>query len=109
MKLFQALRKANEAGDHDLIMSFYHENFGFVWHQSGTTMNKTEFSAMIANMDNSGSKAAMSRCIYENDDILVDHSVTRFPDGSRESVIRVRMIEDGKIIRLETGASLMKV
>ena len=38
---------------------------------------------------------------------MVDHSVMRFPDGSRESIIRVRMIEDGKIIRMETGATQM--
>ena len=64
---------------------------------------------MIANFrSNTGSSFTMARCIYENDDILVDHTVTRYPDGSRESLIRVRMIEDGKIIRMETGASLMK-
>jgi hypothetical protein len=37
----------------------------------------------------------------------VDHQVVRFPNGSRESIIRVRMIEDGKIIRMETGATTM--
>ena len=50
----------------------------------------------------------MSRCVYENDDIIVDHFVTRFPDCSRESIIRVRMVEDEKIIRMETGATAMK-
>ena len=50
----------------------------------------------------------MQRCIYENDDIMVEHSVMRFQDGARESVIKVKMQEDGQMIRSETGASLMK-
>ena len=109
MKIYQALKRAIEAGDHDQIMSFYHEDFEFIRHQTGTTMNKAEFASLIANFNsNTNASSAMARCIYENDDILVDHTVTRYPDGSRESLIRVRMIEDGKIIRMETGASLMK-
>tara|TARA_B100000795_G_scaffold266558_1_gene249934 strand:+ start:252 stop:584 length:333 start_codon:yes stop_codon:yes gene_type:complete len=108
MKLYQALKKANEEGDHEKIMSFYHENFEFIRHQTGTTVNKAEFSKFVAEGNSkSTSKMAMARCIYENDDIMVDHSVMRFPDGSRESIIRVRMIEDGKIIRMETGATQM--
>lgn len=50
----------------------------------------------------------MLRCIYENKDILVEHSVMRFQDGSRESLISVKMIENGQVVRQETGASLMK-
>jgi len=108
MKIYQALKKAIEAGDHEQIMNFYHEDFEFIRHQTGTTMNKTEFASMISNFNSSANtSSAMARCIYENDDIIVDHSVSRFPDGSRESLIRVRMIEDGKIIRMETGATKM--
>ncbi|MFQ3212314.1 hypothetical protein ABXT70_13650 [Candidatus Njordibacter sp. Uisw_039] len=44
----------------------------------------------------------------QNYDIMVEHSVMRFQDGSRESVIKVKMQEDGQMIRSETGASLMK-
>jgi hypothetical protein len=32
----------------------------------------------------------------------------RFPDGTRESIIIVQMIENGKIVRMETGASKME-
>ena len=47
------------------------------------------------------------RCIYENDDILVEHSVMGFPDGSKEAVMAVHSKRDGKIIRTETGATLL--
>ena len=50
----------------------------------------------------------MHRCIYENDEIIVEHSVIRYQDESRESLISVKMIENGQIIRVETGATPMK-
>ena len=35
-------------------------------------------------------------------------SVMDFPDGSREAVMSVHSIQDGLIIRTETGATLIK-
>jgi hypothetical protein len=49
-----------------------------------------------------------SRCIYENDDILVEHSLMDFPDGTREAVMAVHTKKDGKVIRTETGATLIQ-
>jgi len=46
-----------------------------------------------------------SRCIYENEDVLVEHSVMDFPDGTTEAVMGVHTIKDGLIIRTETGAT----
>ena len=48
------------------------------------------------------------RCIYENDEILVEHNLMDFADGSRESIIAVHELKDGKIIKTETGATLVK-
>ena len=45
------------------------------------------------------------RCIYENEDILVVHSVNDYPDGTREAVLAAYTLKDGKITRLETGAT----
>ena len=47
------------------------------------------------------------RCLYENDEILVAHSVTDVPDGTREAVLEFHNLKDGKIIRTETGATLL--
>jgi hypothetical protein len=44
------------------------------------------------------------RCIYENDDILVIHSVMRFQDGAQESVIAVNMLENGQVILAKSDA-----
>ena len=47
------------------------------------------------------------RCIYENDDVLVEHSLMDFPDGSREAVMGVHVKKDGLIFKTETGATLI--
>jgi hypothetical protein len=109
MKLFRAIKKANEERDIETLMSLYHDDFEFVRHQSGTTLKKSEYRVLISGMFAETSyKEIMHRCIYENDDILVEHSVMRFQDGSRESLISVKMLENGQVVRTETGASLMK-
>ena len=45
------------------------------------------------------------RCVYENDDVLVQHSFMSSPDSTREAVMLIAMIKDGKITRLDTGAT----
>ena len=109
MKLFRTVKKAVEDRDIDALMSLYHEDFEFIRHQSGTSLNKAEYTTLMEAMFvDERFKMLMHRCIYENDDILAEHSVMRFQDGSRESLLSVQMIEDGQIIRQEPGASLMK-
>ena len=44
-----------------------------------------------------------TRCVYENADILVQHSFMSYPDDTKEAVMMVAMLKDGKIIRMETG------
>lgn len=45
------------------------------------------------------------RCIYENDDILVTHSIMTFPNGTRDAVMYVATKRDSKILRIETGST----
>ena len=109
MSISKAMKKAEDDKDVEAMMSFYHEDFEFVRHQTGTTMNKTELRVILLGMMTHPSfEELMQRCIYENDDILVTHSVMRFQDGSRESVLIVKMIENGQVIRSESGATPMK-
>jgi len=109
MKLHKAIKKANDEKDIEALMPLYHEDFEFVRHQSGTSLNKSEYRVMISAMWTQTSlHEVMHRCIYENDEILVEHSVIRYQDESRESLISVKMLENGQVLRQETGASLMK-
>ena len=46
-----------------------------------------------------------SRCVYENDDILIQHNFMSYPDETREAVMLVAMLKDGNIDNFESGAT----
>jgi hypothetical protein len=48
-----------------------------------------------------------SRCVYENEEIMVQHSFMSYPDDTKEAVMLVAMLKDGKIVRMETGATAL--
>ena len=49
--------------------------------------------------------SVLTSFLNENDDIIVSHSFMSYPDDSREAVMLVAMLKDGKVIRMETGAT----
>jgi len=66
-------------------------------------MSDTELKHMMISMKNSN-----QRCIYENDDILVEHAFSEFPSGDKEAVMMVHLKKNGLIWRTETGATPIK-
>jgi hypothetical protein len=109
MGLFDKMNAAIDAQDADAYLDLLHDDHTFVRHQSGTEMNKSDGEEMIRGMMASGRWTVTDRrCIYENDDIMVTHSKMSFPDGSREAVMTVNLLKDGKIVRTETGATPLK-
>mgnify|MGYP001298120815 CR=1 FL=1 len=109
MGVFELMTKAIEEREATYYTEALHDDFEFVRHQTGTTMNKQQMSEMMSSMmANKDVVVSNMRCIYENDEILVDHSVMDFPDGTREAVMAVHTKKDGKIIRTETGATLLE-
>ena len=56
-------------------------------------------------MSEDSPKTEKQRIIYENNVIGVAHSFVTFKDGSKQAVLVVYIIKDGKIIRSETGAT----
>lgn len=108
MRVYELLMKAIEERDATHYTEILHDDYEFVRHQTGTTMNKTQMSEMmISMMANSEVVINELRCIYENDEILVEHSLMGFPDGSKEAVMGVHTKKDGRLIRTETGATLL--
>ena len=109
MGVYELLMKAIEERDARHYIEALHEDYEFVRHQTGTTMGKSKMSEMMAAMmANEDVLIKETRCIYENDDILVEHSVMDFPDGTTEAVMAVHTKKDGKIVRTETGATLIQ-
>jgi len=106
MSVFQKMSEATDNRDADAYVGLMSDDFTFVRHQDGSEMTKAQTAEMLNKMMSSGSMDfSKRRCIYENDDILVTHSVNDYPDGSREAVMAVYTLRDGKITRLETGAT----
>lgn len=106
MSIFEKLSKATDDRDAGAYSELMAENFVFVRHQTGTEMNKAETTAMLEKMFTSGGATmGQRRCIYENDNVMVVHSINDYPDGTREAVLASYNLKDGKITRLETGAT----
>ena len=94
MSLFTKFQAAIQSENMEEYGALYHDNFRFVRHEAGTTMNRAKF-CMIEKMFASGAvKQDNHRCIYENDDIMVEHSFMEFPDGSRHGSGRPRCKTD---------------
>lgn len=109
MGLYEKMEKATADRDAEAYIDLMHDDFQFVRHQTGTTMNREESAEMIRAMMGTGAIAGRDgRKIYENDDIMVAHSLMDFPDGTTEAVMSVNLLKDGKVIRLETGATPIK-
>lgn len=106
MAIFEKMNAAIAGMDMDAYLDLYSDDAVFVRHQSGTELDKAQFSELIRKMAAShGTVMGERRCIYENGDILVVHSINDYPDGTREAVLMACSPKDGKINRVETGAT----
>ena len=44
-------------------------------------------------------------CIYENDDIIVEHQIISYDSGDREALMLVHQLKDELMRRTESGAT----
>ena len=106
MSLYSKVKAAQDAKDMEAYLACLHDDFIFVRHQSGTEVSKPDWIPILtAMMESEALEFSKQRCLYENEDIMVEHSFMKFPDGSSEAVLVVNHLKDGKIIRTETGAT----
>jgi len=108
MTLYDTMAKALDQRDAGMYTDLFHDDYKFVRHQTGTSMDREQMIGMMEMMmANEKVVVRDARCVYENDEILVEHSVMDFPDGTTEAVMSVHILKDGLIIRTETGATLI--
>ena len=103
MSLIQKLYDAQEKKDLEKINEILSEDYVWVQHSTGKHVPRDEVSKFI--ISDEGPKTEGQRIIYENDEIGVVHFFVSFKDDSRQAVLAVYNIKDGKIIRSETGAT----
>ena len=108
MSIYEQRNKAIDDNDAELFNDTLHDDFIFVSHMDGSSMSRSEAAEMFTGMMASDSfEIHDMRCLYENSDVLIDHAVYHFPDKTREAVLAYHKIKDGKVIRTETGATLL--
>ena len=106
MSLYQKLTKVMDDRDVEGYVALIHEDAEIVFHKSGKKFTKDEWASMVFGMmGNPKFVNDSSRCVYENDEILVSHDFKSYPDDTKEAVMLVCMLKDGKIVRMETGAT----
>ena len=90
-------------------LNLLHEDYVFIRHQSGQKVSKTEWTPIVTGMFDAMREEKLkfeeNRCIYENEDILVMHSIGHFPDGTKEAIMAVHTLSNGKIVKTESGAT----
>lgn len=77
--------------DIEAYLDYLHEDFVFIPHRSGTKVNKSDWTPTLLSMMQSDALSFNNqRCLYENDEIMVEHSLMTFPDGTSEAVLVVK-------------------
>ena len=108
MSIFKAQEAAQEVNNMEAYAATMHKDFQFIMHLDNSKKNKEESMEMFTYMMNSDDFITHnSRCLYENDEAMVTHSVMSFADGTKEAVLAFMQIKDGQVIRMETGATLL--
>ena len=107
MNIYQKYTEANRKKDAHSFIELIHEDFSMISHAHGVKAGKKEFASMVHTMMGRGKniKIESERCIYENEETLIEHRFMSFPNGTREAIMSVWMKKDGKLFSLETGAT----
>ena len=103
MSVIQKLIDAQDNQDLKAYNEVVSEDYVWVKHSTGEEIPRDELSKWLISPD--APKSENARIIYEDDEIGVAHYFVSFKDGSRQAVLVVYTIKDGKIIRSETGAT----
>ena len=108
MALYEKMLEAWNNRDVEAYWACLHDEWKMTWHSTGKVTNKTSMSAeqMKAIMENADIKDR--RCIYENDDILVQHMRADYPNGTKDATMHVSLKKDGLLWRSETGVTAVK-
>ena len=104
MSLFNKWWDAANSKDRNKMAELLDDDFIFVRHNNGEEWSKSKFLNVMLTGVRDKTASENRRLIYENDDIVVSHSILDGPHG-RNAVMLVRLVKDGKFIRAETGST----
>jgi len=103
MSLLQTYFEAFESGDTATLEEILHDEARFIPHVGNAEVNK---AGLISFAGTDAVRIENPRILYENDEVGVDHCIAHFANGSTsEAVLTYYRFKDGKIFRMETGAT----
>ena len=80
MSFFDKWETAMGNKDLDALMELMHPEWTMVMHSSGKVINRDDYKQMIGQVVVSGKLTRNNvRCIYENDEIMVEHAMVISP------------------------------
>ena len=106
-KLYDIMAKAKADRDIEAFNRCYHDDWEFKFHSSGRIVRRGDNTDEQTLERWDTFKVENDRCLYENEDILVTHSIVHFQNGSTDAVMMVHMKKDGLLWRTETGSTPM--
>ena len=103
--IYDKYRNAWFAKDVETYLSCFHEDYEMYLHSSGRkyTLQNFDFDRIVRYMTDY--QQLYPTCIYENEDILVEHFYTVAPDGSCEAILWSSQKKDGLIWRTQNGCT----
>lgn len=107
--IYEKTSKAWDNRNVDAYWACLHDEWEMTWHSTGKVTNKTfvNLEQMKAIMESSDMKER--RCIYENDDILVQHMKADYSNGTKDAIMHVSIKKDGLLWRTETGVTSIQI
>ena len=86
-------------------MECHHDDYELVIHSTGEVkkMEDIDWDKMMEQMV--AANVEKHRCIYENDDIIVEHQLINYRSGDREALMMVHQLKDGLMQQTESGTT----
>ena len=105
ISLYNRYLTAWNATDISAYLELHHEDYEMTFHSTGEVKKLEEFGWdewadwMVA------SEIEQRRCLYENEDLMVEHQFITYSSGDREALMLVHLLKDGLLWRTESGAT----
>ena len=103
--LFDRYKKFWEEGDIEAFTSIVHADIEIIMHSTGGVIDYDLWMERISAVMLSDAYAENIRCLYRNSGIRVSRRITNASNGTRDAVMYVFTKEDGRLTKLETGAT----
>ena len=102
MSILEKWREALDSGNEEKMNECLHDDYAFTNYSQGKIFTKAEAISWAVSGDIKREKV---RILFENDEVGVEHAFVSFDDGNKQAVLAFFTFKDGKIYRVETGAT----